>query len=259
MPIISLDTIDGVSVDYDEFLNECRSLMTLRTGLILITENVKRQEVAWQECTGGKVKFHVYGLDIDGTKGDLDLIACFFHWFGVSICNYARLVGFVRGLSTNAFTRADLADSAKFESIGASVRSYTANLPGISDVFVWRNKVAAHFAATAPKKGANPSTLDMSVVFPVTFTNGQYRVGELMLTRMSATGTHTSAIPCWSVTEVFERLLPRYWPDIKVRSPEDKNKGPEGTTLDSPGQHPGEPGRNPEPSTQHHNPRPNGP
>ena len=31
-------------------------------------------------------------VDYDGTFDKLPMIACFFHWFGVSICNYARLV-----------------------------------------------------------------------------------------------------------------------------------------------------------------------
>ena len=53
-------------------------------------------------------------------------------------------------------------------------------------------------------------------MFPVTFTNGRYRVGELTLTRTTAAGASTSAIPQWSVTEVFEGLIPRYWPSITV-------------------------------------------
>jgi len=172
---------------------------------------LKERELAWERQTAGSVKFHSYGLDIDGTKGKLDLIACFFHWFGVSICNYARLVGFIRGLSVGEFTRGDFNDRAKFQNIQSSVDAYLRDLSELSDVLVWRNKVGAHFAITAPRKSDNVSTLDMSVMFPVTFSDGRYRVGELTLTRKNAVGTQTSAIPCWSVTEVFDRLVPRYW------------------------------------------------
>ena len=224
MPTVTLDTIAAVSVDSDDYFNEHRTLQMLSTGIVALADNLKRREAAWEQRTGGKVKFHVYGLDIDGTKGDLDLIACFFHWFGVSVCNYARLVGFVRGLSANEFTRADLSNPSKFQDVRASVDTYVGNLPELSDVLVWRNKVGAHFAITAPHKSDNVSTLDMSVMFPVTFTNGQYRVGELTLTRNNAVGTHTSALPCWSVTEVFESLLPRYWPHITVTSSAEANQ-----------------------------------
>ena len=216
MPIVTLDAIAGISVDANDYSNECRTLQVLSTGLVGIADNLRRREAAWRQQTAGKFKFHVYGLDIDGTKGNLDLIACFFHWFGVSLCNFARLVGFVRGLSANEFSRADLSDTTKFEAIKSCVDGYVNTVTELSDVLVWRHKVGAHFAITAPRKSDNVSTLDMSVMFPVTFTDGQYRVGELTLTRRNSTGTHTSAIPCWSVTEVFENLLPRYWPHITM-------------------------------------------
>lgn len=216
MPTVTLDAIAGISVDSDDYFNECCTLRMLSTGLVRLADNLKRREVAWEQQSAGKVSFQAYGLDIDGTKGNLDLIACFFHWFGVSVCNFARLVGFVRGLSANEFTRADLSDPARFQDVRSSVDSYVRNLAELSDVLAWRNKVGAHFAITAPHKSDNVSTLDMSVMFPVTFTNGQYRVGELTLTRKNAAGTHASALPCWSVTEVFERLIPRYWPHITV-------------------------------------------
>lgn len=224
MPTVTLDAIAGISVDSNDYFNECRTLQMMSTGLVGVADNLKRREAACEEQTAGKVKFHVYGLDIDGTKGNLDIIACFFHWFGVSLCNFARLVGFVRGLSVNEFSRADLSDPAKFDAVKASVDEYVNAVPELSDVVVWRNKVGAHFAITAPRKSDNVSTLDMSVMFPVTFTDGQYRVGELTLTRKNSSGTHTSAIPCWSVTEVFEKLLPRYWPHITVAPNAEANK-----------------------------------
>jgi hypothetical protein len=214
MSTVTLDVVVGLSVDEDEYFNECRTLQMLSTGLTVIADTLKRREAAWEQQTAGKVKFHIYGLDIDGTKGNIDLIGCFFHWFGVSVCNFARLVGFIRGLTAADFTRADLGDPTRFEKVGRSVKSYVANVSELSEVLLWRNKVGAHFAVTAPDRSDNVSTLDMSVMFPVTFTDGRYRVGELKLTRTVASETHTSAIPNWSVTEVFERLIPRYWPHI---------------------------------------------
>ena len=230
MPTATLDAVDGISVDFNDYFNECRTLQMLSTGLVGLADDLKRRESAWERKTGGKLKFQVYGLDIDGTKGNLDLIGCFFHWFGVSICNYVRLVGFVRGLSANEFSRADLSDTTRFNAVKSSVDEYVNRVAELSDVLVWRHKVGAHFAITAPRRVDNVSTLDMSVMFPVTFTDGQYRVGELTLTRKNSSGTHTSAIPCWSVTEVFESLIPRYWPHITVARNAKANK-----TLDGSG------------------------
>jgi hypothetical protein len=217
MPIETLDNITGISVDSKDFFNEYRTLQMLTTGLIKIVNNLDQREVAWEQQNRGKVKCHMYGVDIDGTKGDLDLIACFFHWFGVSICNYARLVGFVRGISEGEFTHADLSDKSKLKHVRSSVDAYIKNVPELTDILIWRNKVGAHFAITAPHPLDNISTLDMSVMFPVTFTNGKYYVGEFTITRTDGSGNqHTSDIPRWSLTEVFESLIPRYWPNIGI-------------------------------------------
>jgi len=212
MPTKTLDAIVPVIIESDVYFNECRTLRTLSVGLVTIAKTLQRPEVTWQQQAGGKLTFLSYGLDIDGTKGNLDLIACFFHWFGVSVCNFARLIGFVSGLVESHFTRADLSNPAKFPDIRKSVDSYVNSVSELSNVLMWRNKVGAHFAIAAPKKGDNISTLDASVIFPVSFSNGRYRVGDLSHTRKNVAGVHTSSIPSWSVTEVFEQLTPRYWP-----------------------------------------------
>jgi len=218
MSFITIDTFAGVTIDAGDHFNECRTLQMLSAGLMRIADDLRQRESAWEQATDGKVQFHVYGLDIDGTKGNLDLIACMFHWFGVSLVNYARLVGFIKALANNDFARSDLGDPAKFKSIASRVDDYVKAMSELDAVLKWRNKVGAHFAITAPHKDDNVATLDMSVMFPVSFTNGRYRVGELALTRSSSSGgSHTSAVPCWSVTEVFESLLPRYWPLMAVR------------------------------------------
>jgi hypothetical protein len=216
MSSTTLDTVVGVTIDYSEHFNEVRTLQMLSAGLMRIADDLRRRESAWEQANGGEFKVYVYGLDMDGTKGNLDLIACLFHWFGVSLVNYARLVGFIKALSNRDFTRNDLSDPAKFKRITHIVDTYVKAVPELDSVLRWRHKVGAHFAITAPHKDDNVATLDMSVMFPVTFTNGRYRVGELMLTRSNSTGSHSSELPCWSVTEVFELLLPRYWPHIAV-------------------------------------------
>jgi hypothetical protein len=218
MPTIILDAKENIVIDPNDYFNEIRTLQTLRTGLVTLASDIKGRETTFQQRTAGKFKVQIFGLDIDGTKGNLDLIACFFHWFGVSVCNYARLVGFIRGLATNDFSRSDLNDSSRFEDIKKSVNAYAKGVSELTDVLKWRDKVAAHFAITDPRKADNISTLDMSVMFPVTF-DGRYRVNGLTLTRTNSTGSYTSAIPHWSLTEVFENLIPRYWPDISVGAP----------------------------------------
>lgn len=217
MTKISLDSISGIEVSENDFFNERRTLKMMFTGLFKIANFVRQREMAWKQQNKGVEKYFLYGKDIDGTEGDLDLIACFFHWFGVSICNYSRLVGFIRGMSEGDFTHSDLSDKSKFNAVKLSVDDYVKSITELSDILIWRNKVGAHFAITDPHKSDNISTLEMSVMFPVSFNSGQYVVGEQTLTRTDSAGDqHTSAIPRWSLTEVFENLIPRYWPNIEI-------------------------------------------
>jgi hypothetical protein len=216
MSFTTIDFVEGVAIHASEHLNEVRTLQMLSAGLMRIAFDIRRRELDWEQANHRKVNVQIYGLDIDGTKGDLDLIACLFHWFGVSLVNYARLVGFIKALSNKEFTRSDFSNPAKFRKNTQIIDHYVKAVPEMASVLRWRNKVGAHFAITAPHKDDNVATLDMSVMFPVTFTNGRYRVGELTLTLSNSTGSHSSEIPCWSITEVFESLLARYWPNVSV-------------------------------------------
>ena len=74
-------------------------------------------------------------------------------------------------------------------------------------------KVAGHFAITAPIEKDNIATLDMSVMHPLSLENGIYHVGGMTLFKKNSTGEHTSDIPTWSLTKVFDSLGPRYWPN----------------------------------------------
>src|SRR5712691_11691259 len=104
--MVTVDAVAGVAIDPAECANELGTIKTLSAGLLRIAQMISRPEQAWQANRKGKLNFHSFGQDIDGTKGDLEIIACMFHWFGVSVCNVARLAGFVRGLAKKEFTRA---------------------------------------------------------------------------------------------------------------------------------------------------------
>jgi hypothetical protein len=160
--------------------------------------------------------FTQFGATSNEEQVDLNLIACFFHWFGVSVINYARLVGFIRGLELNQFTRDDLKNSQKSKDISKQVKTYVESVPELASVLIWRNKVAGHFAITDPRPDDNIATLNMSVTFPVTLSNGKYLVGDMSMMMTNASGIHASALPTWSVTEVYESLIPRFWPNVKI-------------------------------------------
>jgi hypothetical protein len=208
---VTVDFIGPIIAARSDCPNELTTLRTLHSGLNKICSMVKRREVAFAEAGGDKFIVHQFGATSDAEQDLLDTVACFFHWFGVSVCNYARLTGFVRGIALGHFKRADLRDSGKFKSIKASIDEYVATVSELREVMVWRNKVFGHFAITDPRKDDNIATLDMSVISPITF-DGRYCVGGMTMTRSGPGGSFTSELPEWSITRVFESLIPRYWP-----------------------------------------------
>src|SRR4051794_31342179 len=178
-------------------------------GMKQIATMIKNQEAVFEQAIG-KGKSVQYGATSNEERELLDTIACFYHWFGTSLCNFARLVGFIKGLHEKQFSKTDLRDRAKFESIKKLIDAYVATIDELKPVRVWRNKVFAHFAVTDPFKDDNVATLDMSVIFPVSF-DGRYVVGGMKMTRKNSSGVHESQLPRWSITEVFETLEPRFW------------------------------------------------
>lgn len=221
MAQVEIDGIAKLVIESSKHANELRTLQMLQHGLMSLATGIKRREMRYAEIAK-TMRFSCFGGTSDEEVADLNLVACIFHWFGVSVCNYARLVGFIRGLETNQFARNDLKTPTAFKGISKSVKAYVESLPELAQVLVWRNKVAGHFAITDPWQDDNIATLNMSVMFPVSLENGIYVVGGYTLTQGNATASHTSALPMWSVTQVFESLIPRFWPNVQFAS--DSNK-----------------------------------
>jgi hypothetical protein len=215
---ITLDFTDKVIVETQRNMNAIGSLRMLLAGLFEIAVAVRKREVVWAAAFPDTEQFS-FGGNIGGNRENQQLIGCFFHWFAVSVVNYANLVGYLRGLKAGAFTFDDLSDRSMFRVIGSSVKSYVDGVPEIAEAKRWRNKVAAHFAIAAPFGDDNIATLELSSMFPVTFENGRYFVGGMTLTRRNSAGTFTSDLPHWSVTQVFESLISRYWPGLILDVP----------------------------------------
>jgi hypothetical protein len=214
--IVLIDGVERIEVSRTDFFNEIRTLRTLFVGLKMLYVPLKVREMEFARKTGGTVQVFQMGGHSDEEVEFLDFVACVFHWFGVSICNFSRLTGLIRGIHRGDFTRADLTDTTKFEAIRKSIDNYLSSVTELGHVRVWRNKVFAHFAITDPRKHDNLTTLDMSVIHPVTF-NGKYVVGGLTISRFGPSGSEKAALPEWSLTEVFEALEPRFWPGVKFK------------------------------------------
>ena len=209
---ILIDEKEKIAVRRGDFPNEISTLATLVHGLKQLYALVKQRENDFEQAGGNKIVGFSFGSTTPEESFLNTSIACYFHWFGTSLCNYVRLSGYVRGMTIGEFTRADLTSGSGGTNVKKAIDKYVKSVDEIAEVLVWRNKVFGHFAITDPRND-NIATLDMSVISPVTLEE-RYCVGGLTMLRKNSSGSHTSGLPRWSLTGVFESLEPRYWPGL---------------------------------------------
>jgi hypothetical protein len=219
---VIIDHIDpALSKGLDECCckNELSTLNTLKVGLYLIAQEVKHREHATNsKLRESRKPSSFWGVPDDQDERELQWVTCLFHWYGVSVCNYARLVGLLKGLSEKKISRQTIesCDKKDRDRVKEFCGQYTKNVLELEDVLVWRHKVFAHFAITDPYKDDNIATLDVSVMSPIGFDDGRFKVGLLKPTKTDSTKRIvTSLLPCWSLTQVHENLVKRYWPDFQ--------------------------------------------
>jgi len=217
----TVDQIKGVHVTPEKGGNELPTLGYLQAGLSDLYQKTKIYEYYLQqyEAASGKGTLQGFGLDFLGLPNNgARLVPCYFHWFGTSIINYARVAGFLGGIATNSFSRDDLETSAGGKKIKDYCDNYLEGIQELDGVRVWRNKIAAHFAITAPKTTGterdNLALLNLTTMFPIGFSGSRFFVGQTGLSHHDSAGVkHYAQLPRWSLTQVYESLVPRFFSD----------------------------------------------
>jgi hypothetical protein len=203
-----IDRLMRLGVEPAEVGNELATLHQLATGLNALANTIAQLEGPLQDGRNRLCFGDLSPLGLD--RSTTDLLPALFHWYGTTVCNYARLVGFLSGIATNAYTRAVAEDPSNYRVIKERCDAYIREVPELVSILVWRNKVFAHFALTDPRAGGRePDTaalLDVSTMSPVAYFDGRFRVGGV--TFMARGGEVT--MPAWSLTESYEQLSHRY-------------------------------------------------
>lgn len=158
---------------------------------------------------------------------------CTFNWFSITLTSYLRLIALVDLVNRNKWSLADLVHNER--EISATCRKYVEDV--VPAVAKWRNKVAAHPAATDPvglkdRRGAadRMGTLLQSFSCPVSRTAGYFEVGRVL---WRIDNELADLLP-WSVTWTYERLTARFWPEASI--PPHRHR-PGSEPLDEPGTH----------------------
>ena len=192
-----IDYVDKLELTNDEaskHFNELRSLDYLAHGLWFLHNQVHKIEAQISARVDKNKRVFIFGNAPEMKGIPQDLVACAFHWYAVSACNYVKMVGW---LASNS-------DSSK-------AREYMERV--LPQVYLWRHKVAAHFAIIGPRKNDNAADLAKSVMFPISFDDDAFYANSLTLTQSSGGKSSTSRQDmCWSLTHTHHELTPRYWP-----------------------------------------------
>lgn len=203
---VTLDHLDGIIIDpsnapfanYQAFQSSYEGLKTLA----FTVRELERRYIA-SDPDAEHVVLHTF-MPVPS------IVPCAFNWFSVTLVNYLRLVALVQLMNANGWKSPSLAEPNNRSEIRNHCTSYVKAVA--PEVYAWRNKVAAHFAATDPFRDDNLGTLEQSVMSMVEFQYPYYHVGLGKWTSRN----EISQLPNWALTKVYEDLHPRLWPEIQL-------------------------------------------
>lgn len=204
MQTLIIDHIDKIEIDpSNPALQGNHAFEYLPYGLNLLANTIRAEEIDLLRARDNTPSMFI-------SFKDYHLFACYFNWFSVSIINYARLVALMDLMTKNNYTKRDLTKKENHSTIKKYCREYVKRI--LPDIYVWRNKISAHFAITDPFKNDNLGTLEASIIIPVSYVKPYY-VASAWQPAMAP----PSKIPSWKLTKVYEGLLVRFFPNFKFK------------------------------------------
>lgn len=204
-PIV-LDHVNDIILDpSDPPFNNYQAFAANYEGLRALADTVRQLEIQYVA-----IDPHAAHVVLHLNAQVPAIVPCAFNWFSVTLVNYLRLVALVQLMNANSWKSCALADPSNRSTIKAHCTNFVKT--AVPEVHLWRNKVAAHFAATDPFHDDNLGTLEQSIMNPVTYQFPYYHVGVL---HWHTSGV-TSQLPSWALTKVYEDLGTRFWPELKL-------------------------------------------
>src|SRR5882757_1907030 len=144
--------LKGIEVDQTIYQDQLRMLLHYKAGMKSLYQTCKQQESKFQNEGVGVVL--LYSAEIP--KEFYWLLPSYFQWFSISMCNYARLVAFLEGVSTGIFPLNRLIyDDKQRRSVKDHCNFYMNSISELRAVKQWRNKVAGHPALVDPSSENN--------------------------------------------------------------------------------------------------------
>jgi len=198
-----LDHVENITVPDNVFAepaNEFWALVCFWHGMELLYHQAKKFDALAASRLGAGPGYRVVGMGNLPQLSDMpkSLLTVSFHWYAISACQYARVVG--------AIAR----DQKKFR--WAKSLDYVKEV--IPEVLVFRNKVAAHLIGAEDDARDNDAERLASYLPSLHWGGDSFYVGaSVVQTVRNGTASTSTAIKPWSLCKVHEQLRDRYWPD----------------------------------------------
>lgn len=197
------------------FHNQLGTLNTLFCGLATLANQVENLQKIARTSQDGEVVMGFYS-DLESSfnlpRGSNELLPCFYHWFGVTIVNFARSVGLMRGIQNGELASPPHLTRASRIQVKNYCNSYLHSVSEIAAAVVWRNKVFAHFSNTDPHEQDSESLLEQVSFYPMSYVDGLFKVGSWTIYKnidISA-ALPPPTLPAWSLTQMYEQFSKRY-------------------------------------------------
>lgn len=202
----TLDYVDNISVDVRKHHNNLNILRSLCIGIANLAEYTRQREL---EALERQSVYKMTGL-YEITDNTL-MLGCVFDWFALSLVSYLRTVKLMDLMELNSWELEDLRNTVTRKEIKNQCSLYVQLVAPA--IYKWRQKIAAHRAATDPRSNDNLTMLTYSTLPPVSWHTPYYGVLDFEL--VMSNGGPLDLDP-WQLTKTFEDLTPRFWPDVKL-------------------------------------------
>jgi hypothetical protein len=197
-PTTILDYIDGISVPgrvFENAANEYGMLVCFHVGMESLYGFAK-------QCDSSISNGNSPGRYILGAPPGFPtpLLVSAFHWYAMSAYQYALIVGAIAYRNDNSRPKPD---------------EYVQSV--MPEIFVFRNKSAAHTAWAKPHRNDTEAERFASIVPLPQFAYGSWHMGAKVVVGEGPDQHTSKRIKLWSISKTHEQLRQRYWHDDQIR------------------------------------------
>lgn len=202
MSKIQIDYIDNIYFDTNSpIVKNFHSIDIIKDGLIFLYSNVKNEENK-RNLTNLKNCFQPWISD-----ENTSIITNSFDWFSINLVNYVRLIALIDKCNKKKWNVTDLVSNK--DEIKKYSNNYIKRI--IPEISLYRRKVSGHPALCDPMN-ENIALLEYTVMLRISWKKQRFYTGSFDWCK----GDIKSGLKEWSLTEKFEKLKERFWPDMNM-------------------------------------------